>query len=120
MKTTACTLLVMALACLTVHADDTAGTSDTQMLGIRQQIFRDVGPRRSVLVGVEVYFGKFINNDVVHGVRPIYLDAQGREQLGSLHGKDTGRPPVRVKAKKGYAVGAISARSWFWHRWSSR
>ena len=57
------------------------------------------------------------NNDVVHGVRPIYLDAQGREQLGSLHGKDTGRPPVRVKAKKGYAVGAISVKSRLGHRW---
>ena len=48
---------------------------------------------------------------MVHGVRPIYLDAQGREQLGGLHGKDSGRPPVRVKAKKGYAVGAISAKT---------
>ena len=80
---------------------------------MREQIFRDVGPRRSVLVGIEVYFGKFINNDVVHGVRPIYLDAQGREQLGSMHGKDTGRPPVRVKAKKGYAVGRDLRRTRF-------
>ena len=81
------------------------------MWGRGQQMFRDVGPRRSVLVGIEVYCGKFVSNDVVHGIRPIFLDAQGREQLGNMHGKDTGRPPVRVKAKKGYAVGAISVKT---------
>ena len=59
---------------------------------------------------MDLYFGKWGNNDVIHGVRPIFLDAQGREQLGAMHGKDDGRPPVRVKAKRGYAVGAISAK----------
>ncbi len=125
MKTNACPLLVMLLAFLSVPAvgqplieqpvraagDDAGDTSDTQIVGFRQRMFREVGPRRSVLVGIEVYYGKFGNNDVVHGVRPIFLDAQGREQLGSLHGKDTGRPLVRVKAKRGYAVGAISVRN---------
>ena len=109
MKTTASILLVMVLACLTVRADDAGDTSDTQILGARERMFRDIGPRRSVLVGIEVYFGKIANNDVVHGIRPIFLGPQGREQFGSLHGKDTGRPPIAVKAKKGYAVGAISA-----------
>src|SRR5208283_1396485 len=113
MKTMACAMFVTVLACLGVRADDTADTSDTRILGFRQQMFRDVGPRRSVLVGIEVYFGKFVNNDVVHGVRPIYLDAQGRELLGGMHGTDTGGAPVRVKARKGYAVGAINVRTGF-------
>ena len=107
MKTAACSLLAMVLACLSVRAEDTAGTSDTQMVGTRMETFRDVGPQRSVLVGFEVSSGKYFNIECVDGIRPIFLDAEGHEQLGSLRGREGGRP-VRVKAKKGYAVGAIS------------
>jgi hypothetical protein len=113
MKTTACTLLVMVAACLRVAADDTVGTSDTQIVGMRGQIFRDVGPRRSALIGVDVCCDKLGTYDVIHGLRPIYLDAQGRDLLGSFHGTDSGRPPVRIKAKKGYAIGAMVVRNGF-------
>ena len=135
MKAPACTLLVMVLTCLTVGidgqrpfegqvraadddnvraaGDDTGDISDTPIVGNRQEMFRDVGPRRSVLVGVEVYCGKLLNYNIeaVLGIRPIYLDAQGHEKLGGLHGTNSGGPPLRVKAKKGYAVGAISVRA---------
>jgi hypothetical protein len=111
MRLTACTLLVALLPCLSVCADDAAGTTDTQIAGAREQMFRDVGRRHSVLMGVEVFVGKSSDNDVIQGVRPIFLDAQGRQQPGSLHGKDNGRPAVSVKAKKGYVVGAISVKT---------
>jgi hypothetical protein len=111
MKSVACTLPAIILACLAVRAAETGDTTETQIRGFRQTMFREVGPWRSVLVGVDVWYGTFVNNDVIHGIRPIFLDAQGREQPGNLHGKDTGRAPIRVKAKKGYAVGAISVKT---------
>ncbi len=113
MKTTACSLLLVASALLSAKADETIGTSDTPIVGARQQLFRDVGPRRSVLIGLEVYCDKLGTYDVIHAVRPIFLDAQGRELLGNFHGTESVRPPVRVKAKKGYAIGAIVARNGF-------
>ncbi len=111
MKAIFCTQLLLISISLAAAGEETAATTDTPLAGGKTQLFHDVGPRRSVLVGVEVCYGKFGTDDVVHGIRPIYLDAQGRELLGSLHGMDTGRPPVRVKAKKGFAVGAISIKA---------
>ena len=95
MKTTACILVVMASACLSVRADDTAGTRDSQIDGDAATDVPRRGPAAKRVVGLEVYYGKFFNNDMVHGIRPIYLDAQGREQLGSLRGKDNGAPRSR-------------------------
>src|SRR5580658_9905771 len=49
MKTTACSLLAAVLACLSASAQESAETTDTRIVGMQQQIFRDIGPRRSVL-----------------------------------------------------------------------
>ena len=114
MKTAACTLAAAVLACLAVQADDVLDPAvEQQAQPVIVPSFHEVGPRRSVLVGLEVYLDKFFNNDVVHGVRPIFLNAQGREQLGAMHGKDANHAPIRLKAKKGYAVGAIVVKTGF-------
>ena len=61
-------------------------------------------------MGFEVGLGKWANSDVVAAVRPIFLTAKGAEVLGRQHGGDTSRLQ-RVKAKPGYAVGAITAKA---------
>ncbi len=64
-----------------------------------------------MLVGLEVGLGKWAGvNDIVTAFRPIYLDEHGKEVLGNQHGKVNGQT-IRVKAKEGYAVGAIAAKS---------
>ncbi len=82
----------------------------TQILGggIDPQ-FTDAAPEKALLVGFEVGLGKWAGNDVVSAIRPIFLSPQAAEVLGKLHGTDTSRL-VRVKAKPGYAVGAITAK----------
>jgi S1-C subfamily serine protease len=72
--------------------------------------FKDAAPEKGLLAGFEVGLGKWANNDVVCAIRPIFLSAQGKEVLGQQHGADTSRP-VRVRAKQGYAVAAITAKS---------
>ena len=67
-------------------------------------------PEGSVLVGFEVGLGKWGNSDVVHAIRPIFRTAAGHETFGKQHGTDTSRVIV-VKAKRGYAVGSITAKS---------
>jgi hypothetical protein len=73
------------------------------------QEFRDVTPPNGALVGFEVGLGKFINNDVVKAVRPIYRVGE-KESLGEQYGTELTRV-VKVVAKPGYAVGAIHVRS---------
>lgn len=73
--------------------------------------FRDTAPEKGMLVGFEVGLGKWAGtSDVVSAIRPIYVDQRGREVLGDQHGKLNGRK-IRVRAKRGYAVGAITAKS---------
>ncbi len=71
--------------------------------------FRDDAPAGGVLVGLDVWYGKFFNNDVVSAVRPIYRVA-GVDSAGQTHGTETERG-TRVLAKPGYAVGAVSVRA---------
>ncbi len=64
--------------------------------------FRDAVPGNGLLIGV---FACAPNNDLVHFIQPIYLTAQG-ERVGAPYGKADDYV-VCLKAKKGYAVGAI-------------
>ena len=67
--------------------------------------FKDEAPNGSLLVGLEIGLGKFVNNDIVKSVRPIYRDAKGNETRGALHGKE---PKGGVTlCQPGYAVGGI-------------
>jgi hypothetical protein len=71
--------------------------------------FTDRAPEGGLLVGFEIGLGKFVNNDVVHAGRPVYRVGD-KESLGKQYGTDTSRV-VRVVAKPGYAVGAITAKA---------
>lgn len=71
--------------------------------------FVDEGPAGGLLIGVEVGLGKFINNTVVHAVRPVYR-AGNSETTGTWHGPTDGKEMQRILAKPGYAVGAITVK----------
>ncbi|MBN9121576.1 MAG: hypothetical protein J0I06_20915 [Planctomycetes bacterium] len=71
--------------------------------------FRDGPDAGGLLVGLEVGLGKFFNNDVIRAVRPIFREG-GKEVLGEQRGTELNRV-VRVVAKPGYAVGAITTKS---------
>ena len=88
----------------------------TNMVGGRggDPEFREAGPAGSVLVGIEVGVGRFVNNPVVASFRPIFR-ADGKDIDGEWHGPtkvpDNVKEFVKVVAKPGYAVGAITAKS---------
>ena len=72
--------------------------------------FHDAAPANGMLVGFEVGLGKWGPNDVVSALRPIYVDEDRKEVLGEQHGTVSGQI-IRVKAKPGYAVGAITVKA---------
>jgi hypothetical protein len=71
--------------------------------------FAESAPDGGLLVGFELGLQKFFNNDVVRAMRPIFR-AGDKETLGTQRGTDLTRV-VKVVAKEGYAVGAITAKS---------
>lgn len=71
--------------------------------------FRDEAPAGGWLVGFDVWYTKFFNNDIIGAVRPIYW-ANGAYALGQVHGTPTARG-VRVVAKPNYTVGAVTVRA---------
>jgi hypothetical protein len=81
----------------------------TRIQGGGDTEFRDGAPAGGLLVGLEVGLGKFVNNDIVVAVRPIYRVGE-KESFGEQHGTDT-RQVVKVVAKPGYAVAAISVKT---------
>jgi S1-C subfamily serine protease len=72
--------------------------------------FRDAAPPKGMLIGFDVGLGKWGDKDIVGALRPIFVNEHGEEVKGELHGTDMSRS-VQVKAKKGYAVGGITAKS---------
>jgi S1-C subfamily serine protease len=71
--------------------------------------FKDAAPDGGLLIGLEVGLGKFLDLDIIRAVRPIYRTTKGEVQ-GKAYGTDFSRP-VTVKARAGYAVGAVKAQS---------
>ena len=67
--------------------------------------FIEIPPDGAVLIGFEFGIGRWEPNDVINSVRAIYLSDKG-ESFGKVHGTPTNRV-VTIKAKKGYAVGAL-------------
>jgi hypothetical protein len=84
-----------------------AAEGRTLLGGTFEPGFRDVAPKNGRLIGFEVGLKKFLDNDVVGAIRPIFVDAQGTEIMGKQHGTDMSRM-VSIRAKKDYAVGAIT------------
>jgi serine/threonine protein kinase len=68
--------------------------------------FTEIPPEGALLIGFEFGLGRWEPNDVIHSIRAIYLSDKG-ESLGKVHGKPTDRLVI-VKAKPGYAVGAVN------------
>jgi hypothetical protein len=67
--------------------------------------FTEIPPDGAVLIGFEFGIGRWEPNDVINSIRAIYLSDKG-ESLGKVHGTPTNKM-VTIKAKKGYAVGAL-------------
>ena len=89
--------------------DESTGAA-TKIAGGGGRQFTDEAPEGGMLIGFEVGLGKWGNNDVVHAIRPIFRGADGKEVFGKQHGTGDGRTIV-VKARRGFAVGAINAKS---------
>jgi S1-C subfamily serine protease len=71
--------------------------------------FRQVPAEGAVLIGFDVTLGKFLDNDTIASLRPIYATARG-EQRGELLGQAQSRV-LTVKAKPGYAIGALNLKT---------
>lgn len=71
--------------------------------------YRDNAPPGGVLIGFNYTLGKFVNNDVIGALQPIYMTPTG-EKLGTALGKMAPKP-LTVKAKPGYAVASITFRT---------
>jgi S1-C subfamily serine protease len=71
--------------------------------------FRQLPAEGAVLIGFDVTLGKFLDSDTIASLRPIYATARG-EQRGELLGQAQARV-LTVKAKPGYAVGALNLKT---------
>ncbi|MSQ94071.1 MAG: hypothetical protein EXR98_05885 [Gemmataceae bacterium] len=82
----------------------------TQILGAaNNQTFRDEAPAGGRLIGFELGLSEAFNVDMVRAVQPIYGTPNG-EVAGRRFGADFTKP-VLVKAKPGYAVGALNVKA---------
>jgi len=70
--------------------------------------FKDVSPEGGLLIGFEIGFGKFANRDMIRAAKPIYRVGD-KEVFGEQYGTQVTNK-VTLKAKEGYAVGAISVK----------
>jgi S1-C subfamily serine protease len=82
---------------------------DVRGFTLSQKTYRDVCEEGGVLIGFQVGLGKFVNNEIVNAVRPIYRTKSG-EKFGKWHGP-VPTAPVTLKAKPGYVVSGLSLRT---------
>jgi hypothetical protein len=73
--------------------------------GMFDPVYRDYGPAGGHLIGFELGLGKFFDSDVIIAGRPIYR-SNGVESFGAPQG--TSKEIRTIKAREGYAVGAMS------------
>jgi len=85
------------------------GKEPTIIAGGNNPLFRDLAPKSGLLIGMEFGLGKFGRDDVIQAGRPIFR-VEGQEQLGTQRGTNLTRV-VTLKAKDGYAIGAITCKS---------
>jgi hypothetical protein len=74
--------------------------------GFKETPFTDIKPEGGLLVGFRYCLTNFANKSALAFLQPIYLTSQG-ELPGQPCGKETGQI-LQIKARKGYAVGAIT------------
>ena len=70
--------------------------------------FKDVAPEGGMLIGFEIGLGKFFDRDMIRAAKPIYRVGD-QETFGVQRGTQLNKV-VTVKAKEGYAVGAIAVK----------
>jgi hypothetical protein len=89
-----------------VAGGDVAQSNRTMIEGgMSDPEFTDMAPVGGLLVGIDIGLGKFVNNDVIKTVRPIYR-VNNKEVFGRRYGTDTSRF-LRARAKPGYAVAGL-------------
>ncbi|MCE9567329.1 MAG: serine protease [Planctomycetes bacterium] len=86
----------------------TPGKEPTVIAGGNNPLFKDIAPEGGLLIGLEIGVGKFGKDDVIQAARPIYRTG-GKETLGEQRGTNLTRVTI-LKAKDGYAVGAVTYR----------
>jgi hypothetical protein len=84
-------------------------TTQTERLGSGSYPYEEVPKEGALLTGFEVTYGKFGDSPTVTTFRPIFLTRRGR-LLGTTHGRP-GAGVIRVEAKPGYAVGAVTIKA---------
>ncbi|HEV3262239.1 MAG TPA: hypothetical protein VG013_35630, partial [Gemmataceae bacterium] len=97
------------IAAVKATIDGKEFTQSQVLGGAFDREFVEMPSEGALLVGFDVGLGKFVNNDVIQAVRPIFLSAKG-EKRGKLYGKPSARAAT-LKAKPGYAVGAINVKT---------
>jgi hypothetical protein len=85
-------------------------TKNSGVTGGGRKEFAEVPAEGGLLIGFNYTLGNFVGQPVMGWMQPIFLTARG-EKLGTAYGKiDPKAKVMQVKAKKGYAVGAMTVR----------
>jgi hypothetical protein len=85
-------------------------TEETLRLGLGDVAYQNVPEDGSILVGMEVTYAPFFNQNTIKSVRPIYQRADGTRYDGPVCGTPT-KVGERVVAKNGYAIGGAAIRA---------
>ena len=84
--------------------------ADTEIVGgFNDPVYRDTAPDGGLLVGLELGLVPFAKSEQVKGVRPIYRTGD-KETTGPQFGTEFKTTTI-VKAKEGYAIGAVTIRA---------
>jgi hypothetical protein len=76
--------------------------------------YEDAPAKPGVLIGLDLWAGlKDKTTTYVRGVRPIFLNNEGKKPLGSIHGWVANVSPATFMAKPGYAVGGVKIHTDF-------
>src|SRR5262249_45621604 len=72
--------------------------------------FRDTAPDGGQLAGFHIGLGRFVKDDIIIAMRPIYRNKTGDSMGKTEFGTNMNRKES-IKARPGYAVGGITAKA---------
>jgi hypothetical protein len=84
-------------------------TARSEQMGSGKDAYEEVPEAGALLVGFELTYGKFGDSRTIKTVRPLFRTAGGR-LMGTTHGVASA-DIVRVEARPGYAVGAVTIKA---------
>jgi hypothetical protein len=84
-------------------------TSRSQQMGTGKDTYEEVPEAGALLVGFELSYGRFGDSRTIMTVCPLFRTPSGRV-VGTTHGVPTPEV-VRVEARSGYAVGAVTIKA---------